>query len=474
MAAVLFWIALDVAFLEKISPACQFCDGSIYIRIATDPVAAIANKKIDPYYAQRLLPSSLVHLGLRLGGVAPAPETIFKGFIFLNGIALLVTAWCWGAIARVLGLSRESFYLGAMAMFVNFCVLKFNGFYPTLTDLSALAIAMVMVVAYLKRKTWAILLASALGAFAWPVLLYIGVLLVVGGGRHEPGNGVSPEPQRAESAAVWGVAMLAGLACAGAAMYIHVRLKYQHDGAPAFEQVFVLSAALLGAYVCLVVRPLLAGWREILGALAPWRRIATAIAVSALAVFAVAILIKLMASGPPRNTVKQVLLGLLATGTSKPGIFLLAHVVFFGPIVILLCFVWANACRAAIGLGPGFVAVFAASLVLAIGSESRQLMANLPFLLVPAVIALGSFVKQRGALICFAVSSLLVSKVYVRVATEGLVYSQGAEFLKLPWQAWFSSIGYWMSSEAYLIQLGAAAPLALFFWFQFFRAPASR
>jgi hypothetical protein len=82
---------------------------------------------------------------------------------------------------------------------------------------------------------------------------------------------------------------------------------------------------------------------------------------------------------PARIGAERFLMDTLYTSTPQPGGFFLAHVLYFGPVLLFLLPLWPEVSRSARQHGTGLVACFALAAVLSVGSESRKLINFLPF-----------------------------------------------------------------------------------------------
>src|SRR4051794_25610016 len=154
-------------------------DGQIYASIVRDLRSNFFEKGLDRYYVQRFLPPAVVGLSLASCGLDPTNENIISGFAILNTLCMLLSLWTWKEIAGELRLGSTGRCLTLLAIFVNCFFLKISPYYPVLTDCTALLIGLLQFVFYLRNRTLLLLITSAVGAFAWPTTLPIGVLLAL-------------------------------------------------------------------------------------------------------------------------------------------------------------------------------------------------------------------------------------------------------------------------------------------------------
>jgi len=441
-------LVVDFFFAQRVPLDTGFhWDGTAYIHYARN-IDVLWNRSLDAYSYGRVLPSALVHFGLRLAGQPLEPQSIVGGFVVLNGIAILLALTAWGGIARTLRLTRFQLGLGAAAFFVNFCFLKYNSYYPITTDVTAFAISLWMIRFYLAQRQVGLFIVSLLGAFAWPTFVLFGAILLALPAPKQPLD----EPTRKSHDRVSTVvAAAAAMAACGYGAYVHYGVAYRHSGAPTFEAVAPLSLLMVGVYAVLASRPLLAAWPDLrrIGGERP--RYALHASAAVLLVLAAYGLIHSLAAPGARNTPGAFAQATIANAIKAPGIFIVAHFAFFGPILALAIVKWRAAAAYARRLGPGFVVAMLLTAALAVGPESRQLMANIAFIIIPVVAVAGDFARQRLALAALAIAALALSRMWITLDPDTLVFAYDA-YLKYPWQKFFGAIGYWMTGWQYLGQ----------------------
>lgn len=464
----LLWLGGDWLLAQRVPLDTGFhWDGTYYIDYVRN-IGKLFDGSLDPYSLSRVLPSILVHLGLRLTGQGFDEAGILQGFVILNGAAVLVSLWAWFGIAVRLQLSTFRLYLGALAFFGNFCFLKYNSFYPITTDVTAFALSMLMIGSYLARSQAGLTAASVLGAFTWPTILPLGCLLIaLPRPREDAGGGTALAPACRTPGGRWlpaSIALALGLTVAAGEIYTHLGLGYRHSGAPTVEALIWLSIPLAAIYVTAATAPLLRrGWTLLVAVVGnDWRWYARWAGLAVFVFLAVQALLIVGTGAAARNSVQGFLLGMLASSIKAPGLFLIAHFVFFGPVIVLAIAHWQAACAVAQRLGPGFLAATLLTVVLALGAESRQLMPHIAFVTVAVVAAVGVPRRPLLAIAAFALVSVGLSRIWVVMDLEKLVFSADA-YLAYPWQSYFGAIGYWMRFDLYLIHMAAMFGTGLLF-----------
>ncbi len=82
-------------------------------------------------------------------------------------------------IAEELDLHQSGLWFGFVGIFVNFAFFKYAWYYPVLTDVSAAALSLAMLLFYLRRRQLPLVIVTLMGAYTWPTLIYIGLFLLM-------------------------------------------------------------------------------------------------------------------------------------------------------------------------------------------------------------------------------------------------------------------------------------------------------
>jgi hypothetical protein len=155
-----------------------------------------------------------------------------------------------------------------------------------------------------------------------------------------------------------------------------------------------------------------------------------------------------------------------------PAVFLVTHIAFYGPFVLLAIFFWKQTCEELPQGGPALPLCILVGLLLSLNSQSRCCL-NLFPLLVPFVVkAIEKRVWEPRQLVGFAVIALLVSKVWF---TINIAPFRG-QLHEFPDQGMFMTYGPWISPTMYVAQGAAFAFLGMVLYLSWFhdRASSSR
>ncbi len=428
--------AVQLGFGERIplTDGLGTYDGRRYGEIAIDPRREILEEGLDLFRLQRVLPSLLAHAALRLSGSPVDTPHVIAAFLLGNWLLQLLLVVTWDATARALALADRGKWLGFALLFCSFANLKQPYFYPVLTDTPAVVLGAALLYFHLASRSAAMLLCLFAAAFTWPALFVSGSLLWMF--ERRPLAERPPPGRRAE---------LAALGAALSTLAVSVGFM----GVPR-EAAALASTLVLAGYAFLVARGLL--WsaelfeaRTYRAALRPWR-LATAAAL-----FLVLRLGLEAVSTAPGMTLSRHLRHVMLYNSGRPALFLLAHAVYFGPVLLLALLLWPELRRAAHRLGLGVTAFTAFQLAHALNSESRQLVDALPLLALLATLAAETSGWTTSRTWIVAGLGLLGSKAWLTMGG-----GDWQDAFSFPAQYYFMNMGPSMNATALLVQAAAA------------------
>jgi hypothetical protein len=444
LALVLLYGLLQMRWGERIpaSDGLGTYDGRRYGEIARDPRREIAEEGLDLFRLQRILPSAAVHLALRATGSSFETRDIVRAFLVLNCICQVALVLVWRQIARTCGLGPTGTWLGFVLLFLNFANLKQPYYYPVLTDTPAVLLGALAVWLHLRDRPLALFIVILLAAFTWPALFVSASLLFV---FDRKGLRAPPPPYlpRALGSALagLGVALLAG-----AFLGFDATLSGW------------ISLGVLIAYAAGVAWSLL-GSERLFERGTYLRGLHRGRLLLAVATFVVLRVLLAQASTAPGMTVSRHIRHIFLYNWGKPGLFLLAHAVYFGPVVVLLALYWRVARDALHELGLGLTAYAAFQLGHAINPETRQLVDALPLYALLAAMAGERCGLAARHVLLVAAWGLLASKVWLPI-NQGAWGAPDA----LPAQLYFMNMGPSMTKSALLVQAGVVVVAAVVLW----------
>jgi hypothetical protein len=440
-------------------------DGAIYAKWARDFHQEAFETGIDAYRIQRILPAAITHYTLRALGMTLSDKHIINCFAAINIISITLVAMFWVRIADRLAISTRGKWLGFTALFLNYAVLKNTSFNPVLTDMPAYAVSAGMVWAYLAQRQLALFVLTALGAFVWPTLIYIGAILILFPRDQERDRQTAPAPFHLNL-------LVAGLLT----LYLGLGISYvllQLNG-PVFgflepiAPVIRLSLAIAVVYVFFGSRRLLdnAALYDVRRWLS-WSRLGTLVALLGMVVA-----IKAFQAGltdRPGYMAFSVYLLTVGVGTvAKPGVFLVAHVAYFGPWLLLAAMLWKPICAFVHQHGVGLTLATLAGVLHGLDSESRHAIYLVPMLVPFLAKATDSLGWQTNTYLILAAVSALGSKVWLTIKGTFL---DNAFFY--PDQLYWMHHGPFMSHAMYLAQGAAVVAAGVWLYMVYARSASS-
>jgi hypothetical protein len=409
---------------------------------------------MDSYAVRRLLPAILVRELLDAMDAEPTDRNIINAFTAANVVLLTLATFFVCRAADAIGLGTRGKWLTFLALLVSYGNLKMPLFYPVLTDTFALALGSASLWCFLAQRKILLVVIGLIGTFVWPTLAYFTFLLLVFPKR-EPASGL-PHFARLDAAAST-LAAVAAAVLAEFALRTHVVESTQVQP---LHQLRYLSAMIVGVYVFLAIRPLV-DVREVASSLAPRRLVREPGFWLAIALLAMSEgLVNAIAILPPRVGAGRFLMDTYYTSAAQPGVFFLAHVLYFGPVLLFLLFLWPELSRAVRKHGTGLVACFALAAAISAGSESRKLINFLPFIVLFLASAIEPRLTTRRMAVLAAVC-VLVSKIWLPMDRTLEIPFAG----EMSWRAiYVTSRGPWITNGAYALQLAAVALLTPLIW----------
>jgi hypothetical protein len=429
-------------------------DGALFAPWARD-FRAVLRDGVDAYYAQRVLPSAVAYFGLDSLGLPASNRAIVRAFQIANVVLVALSAWSYDVAARSLRVSAQSRWLGALGLFGSFAILKFSAFDPVLTDVWGFSFGMFQVQFYLTRRHLPLALVSMLGAFAWPTLLPAGACLLFFQAVAEPRVGT---PARTP----WHLHdLIAGVLVAVWVWLCWPMAKAGHTLGNSTGEIdlrFVrLSLVLSAAYLFVGTRELLAD-RRLLEPRTYLRAAWSLPGALAVATFAAALgLRSALTTRPGLYGLKDTIEMTVFSALKEPGIFALAHVLYWGPLVLLMFLGWRRVVAAIQRAGPGMTGVAVLALVMSLNGESRKLVSFAPLFYVCLLPVLDQLAISARRAWFLGITTLLFSRVWIRF--EG---NMTGDLARLPGQMLYMVMGPWITPEMYLLQLLIVLGLAAY------------
>jgi hypothetical protein len=417
-------------------------DGSMYADFIRNLDGYLADRTIGAYYVDRILPIWIVRQALITLDLPLSDGNVIGAFLVLNTLLLALSAFALGRIARRLQLSEAGTVLLSGALFINFLVLKMGFYYPVLMDLIGFCLALLILDAHLAGRHLALMALTIGGSFCWPTTWIIGLPLILFPSRPV----ISDDPAEAGKPPQFSW-LAAGLIGAGFLAFLLPRIgkfwdQPPENAVPLIKMMVPISLLASVAWVTLSLGKLGTG-----GVVALRHRCRALITTSSACRFLVALagflvlrerIGRRFCASP--GCYERVLDYLAFFAISRPLGYLLAHAIYFGPIVLLAVWQWRRLCSCLGILSPGMLIVAAAAIVLGLDAESRHLVQFFAVLAPFAVLVLDRETAAPALVWAYLPLAAFASKVWMSFnAREDLKF-------------YFLNHGPWIGNREYVIQ----------------------
>jgi hypothetical protein len=152
---------------------------------------------------------------------------------------------------------------------------------------------------------------------------------------------------------------------------------------------------------------------------------------------------------------------------ARPGVFLVAHVFYLGPLFLLAVLLWGRICDELRRFGPGPTLSLALGAGFALNSETRHSSMFVPLLVPFVVLAVERLRWAKWKYVAFAACSFVVSKAWLPIngGSTSLVADTGTApppvYADPRYSLFFMNIGPWMSDRAYFLAIATSVVLGI-------------
>jgi len=461
MMFVVLFIFLLFGFLFERKPGGG--DSGIFIKIAQGGFNMFFNNEINQYRFTRTFPSLLIGTALRVFHFSLTPENIRNAFNLLNAVAIFIALHFWLTIFDFFKFRLTTIVIWFTGMFVNFAILKFSMFNPILTDTTAFMIGTILIYYFFINSKIKLLIFTFIGAFTFPPLIVQGLLLYIF--PYERNNTIEFNEKKLVLPILSVTIYLLGI-CIVFFFLPEGLLQKIINRIPAGinYSLLILSIPAICYYILKTSGNLLSldYYKAIfikyivIGSF--WLRTMVALSIIVL----VKVLTFKFASQEIGVNPYGFLTTVLISPLQNPFLFLLSHILYYGPVVILIIFFWNQVSRFCNSIGIAFNLLLLFCIFLSFQSESRMLITLLPMIILAFTHHINTFKIKQQHLIIFILLSFIFSRFWFKIWETGM---QG-NYLEFPMQRYFMNQGPWMSNTMYYVQLAiillCAIPLYLF------------
>lgn len=461
------WYVANFYFGERIPVYDGFgFDGNNYAHMARHFWGLVHGHQLDLYHIQRIFPSFIVHtLSSIFGYSLTLPINVIHTFFVLNVFMISVGMYIFYRIAKLYQWNFNITLLGFSALFLNVPILKMVSYCPVWTDYTAFSLGILMLYFYLRNNIYGLIIATLLGAFTFPTMLFTGTLLLLFPKKSE---NEAKEKYLAEVSFRLNHCFLIGLllsllivCCASRA---HINLLTSPPAMISLVGLFSYFGLFL--YFLMMILPFI---REHTLIKASKGRLCLGVTFFCLIWWAHFHLSDKTASFTTIVFLKRI----LWETTTYPLIYLVAHFAYYGPFVLLIVIYWKKLVACAYEKGTGLFLVLLMYGILSLSSESRCYINALPvFVFLTCEVLKESNITQRFTYGMLTLS-LLMSKFWLPMNIGGpwpsIYGTPPGDYSSFPYQMYFMNFGPWVGWKMYVAEL--ITMIAVFFGLSQTRQP---
>lgn len=417
----------------------------------------------DLYHINRTLPSFVIYYALSILHLnAQSPVIIVKAFSILNSILFIASGYLWFKIAQFKKFNFSIYTIGFISLFINYLFLKHNYYDPVLTDTAAVFLGMLSLYCYVHKKYFFLALSIIPAYFTWPISIALICPLLF---FTEP---VDNTPTIHQSERLFNLGLMFIF------MYVCIKLTYRMGNTQIVGNSIDISYHLLPYSI--LIASLFIYWvllnSRICATLNQLFKMNYKTALYFLFSFSICLtLYKWLetqiihfASVKIYFTLFDLFTISVLGAIARPGLFIIAHLAFWGPIVILIAFLLKEILQESLHESYGMMLFIVATAFLALNSQTRQLDFNFSFVVYVICLAMRKIPITKTALFYYLATALVVSKVYYYINQTPLV----GDILKFPFQRFTMNSGTYMGWRGYIINTGLLIISAIMVYWGFF------
>ncbi len=419
--------------------------------------------KVLSFRARRILPSLIAHIFFKATNIVAGPSDVVMFFQWYNLFLLAMAAIAWGNLADSFELDKKKKWLGAFGLFCNHAVLKYNLFYPVLTDTTAFCISIFMLWAFFLKRPFFLTFFMLLGVFSWPTIPFLGIALLI-----FPRRDSQPEPFNSLSyLSFFGLVMLFS--------FTLLTFYLSESNELLLSPYTILSFGIVYCFLAVSYFVLLNNKNffqpKYFFSSINYRGI---ILSGGVLCFSAAIFSLIssndehavvMSMDLNRSTIKMAIdyfFSIFIHRSKRPAEFIIAHILYFGPLLIVSFCFYKKVFLQCQRFGYGFLFVSMITIFQLLMPLSREILAEYPVVVIATILACKDMDLTDNFMVFFASFSLLLSKVWMLFNLIPDPSPEKGWIKGFSFENYVSSTGWWMSDSMYLIQ-GAVVAFAFVF-----------
>jgi hypothetical protein len=441
-------------------------DGLLYREATYNFSNMILNHQYDAYRIQRILPFAVINIIYNIFHIEKSNLSLLWGMQILNFIILAVGCYYFYQISKKLKFSISAIIVGFSVLFFNYPTLKLIGYYPFLTDLYALVFALMQFYYFVTNKTIKLVIVSILGAFIWPILLLCGLILAF-----LPNEEIELSLPEKKSDKVFlnllKIIVTLSIPVLFLLLYVYVVIIRRRDMQTLYcislNWYFIIAALITTPiYVWFLLKPINITFSSAIRNF--FRSIKIAKIIPFFIIYlSVKIVQHYLSDGTSSVSMFfMVIIRIIIPSAQAPFAFLICNFMYYGFIVILMCFYWKLTIKQYAKYGYSYFIIIILGLIMSLNTESRHMLSFVPFLIFPFIELINNKFSVKFSIV-FSVSSLILSRFWFKINVDGIeeafvspppIHSLYSIYESFPAQRYFMAIGPWMAYSIYLLFLG--------------------
>jgi hypothetical protein len=440
-------------------------DGVIYYKMAADFKQKLFGGEITIYHIKRCFPSFIVHYSLKIIDYA---WKLLSGTNLKPTIPVIIASFSLLNIFTILGSNIFLFKIGNRLSFNHlqkiFCLISFNlifplgkllNYCPVLTDYFALFVTILLFYTYLHKQNVLLLAFFLIGYFTFPTLSIVSFFLFAFpyNTKENTQKIIIPTTYNKPIYIVFIGVIIILLAMKTYTIFLKYTTEYNYvlpfNQSPIDVFLFPLSVITLIAYVVIIATisyPL----NIIQNSLKQIKVVNVAIILVLFGALTKLIQLHFVKEGFTPDTFVE---NIFTQSIKQPFVSFLCHYFYFGIAFIIPFFYYRYWSDLLERLGIGVILVILAHLALMIGSETRQFITVLPFLVIASAIILQKHNKLTPKIISIiAIISFITSTIWLPINQFNLVQDKNLIAIEMPY-LYAIHQGPWMPSEFYYVLL---------------------
>lgn len=368
-------------------------DQSLYMHVSMFFTDEILEQSYNGYQLQRIFPFAFVDILFEILNIPCSGSNLMFALIVCNVLALMVSIILFFRISNYLYWNISTEIIAFSTLFVNFHTLKYIEYAPFNTDEFAFLSSMIMLDAFYRKRQVLLLCTGIVGSFIWPTLFISALILYLF--KQVPIHIIDKCNSRSF---FMSYLIKLGTTFLVLPILLLTFIKYAPsktlDGfAGIYEgnwfgynyiNVWITAIAIC-CFMFFVYKMLdtfqfnfIYLWKKIVESLTLKRFIIVCFIYGIMK-----ILLWSLSNDDPYWDMAGMLKHTALRSTALPFVFLEAHFLYFGLIIVLLIFNWKKAIVVYEQLGIGFMLIIAMCLILCVNPESRYMIYLLPFMTIP-------------------------------------------------------------------------------------------